>query len=103
MKLMNLIKIAPMVLMVFALSTQVRGDENMKRGITPSIEPIEVTFDYLEAEESSDQVEAWMMEPGYLEAENQPVEDWMLEASYLDQSLDSSIETWMMDLGYLAQ
>lgn len=103
MKLMNLIKIAPMVLMVFALSTQARGDENMKRGITRQIEPIDETFIYLESEESTYEVEGWMMESGYLGAESQPVEDWMLEASYLDISSDFSVESWMMDPGYLAQ
>lgn len=137
MKLTNLIKIAPMVLMVFTLSAEARGDEYIKKGLPRQTEPMEAidedpvfrivvnvtagqlnlapvliaesnleswmfNDEYLELEESSEQVEEWMTEPGYLEAESQPVEGWMFEASYLDQSSDSPVEPWMMDAGYLA-
>jgi len=137
MKLKNLIKIAPIVVMVFVLSTQARGDEQMKMAIR-HLETTEVTYDYpivaamlkaagidlstelmsatinnleiwmfneeyLEMNELTDMVEAWMLESGYLEAESQLVEEWMLEDSYLDQSLVHPVESWMTDPGYLSK
>jgi hypothetical protein len=118
MKLMNLIKIAPMVLMVVALSTQARGDEHMRRGINPRFEPATWAWDYPEVRImvkapgiplnmvclglDSNELEGWMFCKEYLDSSESSdrVEDWMFETDYLG-SESQPVECWMLETGYL--
>jgi len=120
MKLMNLIKIAPMVLMVFALSTQARGDEHMRKGITRQIEPMEAVLDYpvvkilvkspcitLNMDPiliPLNNLEDWMFNEEYLASEESPelVEAWMMEPGYLGDD-SQPVEDWMLEVSYLDQ
>ncbi|MFH0762019.1 MAG: hypothetical protein V2A67_11005 [Bacteroidota bacterium] len=117
---MNLIKIAPMILMVLALSTQARGDEHMKRVASIQAEPVTVIWDYpvtriLDkcsvmhmnlncADFTLDQLEDWMFNEEYLASEesSHQVESWMLESDYLGAE-SQPVEDWMLEASYLDQ
>ena len=105
MKTMNLIKIIPVVMLGFALSTSA-GTAKGHDGRTYHAE-MEVTMEswmfdssYLSGAEIS--VEPWMMDNHWLDqsAESVAIESWMLDESYLDEEIPV-IETWMTDESYL--
>jgi hypothetical protein len=120
MKLKNLIKIAPMFLLVFTLSVQAWGDEHIKRISISPIEPATLTLDWPVSritvksdginiimpwtDCTIEEMESWMFNEEYLASEEplSEVEGWMLEAGYLEAE-SQPVEGWMADASYLGQ
>jgi len=118
MKKMNLIKIAPALLLVLVLSLNGRGNDLMLRvpsvehGLVTSVSDYPVTrvlagsslsdtyVNYMEHEDSG--LEGWMFSEAYLNMDKTSVslESWMLDGNYLGEEA-VGIEGWMADPEYL--